>query len=504
MNAPRPYPAHVLPGIVLAVALLAPLTIYLDTARSIVSIWNSSETFVHGYVIAPISLWLVWRRREELMQLPLKPCWPALVFLAAAGFGWLMAELANVQVVRQYMLVAMLPLIVLAVAGMKVARTLAFPLFFLLLAVPFGEIFIDPLIRFTADFTVAALQWTGIPVLRNGSHFEIPTGSWSVVEACSGVRYLISSFTLGCLYAYLNYRSRLRRAAFVLLSIVVPIIANGVRAYLIVMIGHLSGNRLAAGVDHLIYGWVFFGIVMFLMFWLGSFWREDEAVPPAPRTHAASASVRMPSIAGAAIASIAFLAFWPWYAGMVDRASFNPATPSLSSFAPEWKEAKPFTDWKPGFMPSNMELRRFFERGQEHVGVSVMFYRNQRPDAQLISSSNRFVPEGEQRWLHAATVGRIESVAGHELALREARISAGSSQLLVWSWYWIDGRFTASDYVGKLLQAKEKLLLRGDDGAALFLFAPYTYSPEEARAAMRSFLAGHLQPLEAALGFNRQ
>jgi exosortase len=69
------------------------------------------------------------------------------------------------------------------------------------------------------------------------------------VEACSGVRYLISSVTLGCLYAYLTYQSTKKRLLFIAVSIVVPIIANGLRAYMIVMIGHLSGMELATGGD---------------------------------------------------------------------------------------------------------------------------------------------------------------------------------------------------------------------------------------------------------------
>jgi hypothetical protein len=60
---------------------------------------------------------------------------------------------------------------------------------------------------------------------------------------------------------------------------IVPVIANGLRAYMIVMIGHLSSMQLATGVDHIIYGWLFFGLVMFLMFWIGSYWREDTEPP---------------------------------------------------------------------------------------------------------------------------------------------------------------------------------------------------------------------------------
>jgi exosortase A len=266
----RAAPRDMLKTIAIAVAVLAPFLIYAATARSIVAIWNSSETFAHGYVILPISLWLIWKRRATLMQMSPQPYWPALLSLAVCGFGWLLAEMGDVQVVRQYAFAAMLPLTVVTVCGLRISWAIAFPLAYVLLAVPFGEVFIDPLINLTADFTVWALQMTGIPVLRDGTNFSIPTGNWSVVEACSGVRYLIASFTLGCLYAYLTYRSRKRQLLFVLVSILVPIVANGLRAYMIVMIGHLSGMELATGVDHIIYGWLFFGLVMFIMFWLGS------------------------------------------------------------------------------------------------------------------------------------------------------------------------------------------------------------------------------------------
>ena len=70
---------------------------------------------------------------------------------------------------------------------------------------------------------------------------------------------------------------------FMSAAILVPIVANWLRAYMIVMLGHLSNNRLAVGVDHLIYGWIFFGLVMLLLFWVGSFWRSTDMPAPAPR-----------------------------------------------------------------------------------------------------------------------------------------------------------------------------------------------------------------------------
>ncbi len=484
-------------------AVLAAVMIYFATARSIVGIWNSSDTFAHGYIILPISLWLIWKRRDALPIEAAAPYWPALVLIVACGFAWLLADLAAVQVVQQYAFVAMLPLTVLAVLGPAVSRAMAFPLMFLLLAVPFGDAFIDPLIEFTADFTVAAVQLTGIPVLRNGTHFELPTGNWSVVEACSGVRYLISSITLGCLYAYLTYRSRVRQAIFILLSIIVPILANGLRAYMIVMIGHYSGMTLAVGVDHLVYGWLFFGVVMFLMFGIGSLWREDRDMPlPSSGQPAA----RRPATAmaggqffGAALACAACAAIWPAYASYIDRAGQDGALPALSGFNGAWKKTDAFTQWKPRFSNPTASLYAFYEQNSQKVGLAVLYYRNSDGDAKLISSINRLVDEKDAVFRQIADGVREEDIGGRKLALREAAIDGASGKILVWQWYWIDGTATASSYAGKLIQAKAKLMMRGNDGAAIMVFAPYDAKPDEARAVLRRYMAANLASIESAL-----
>ncbi len=106
----RTAPRDMVKTLAILMAVLAPFIIYAGTAQSIVSIWNSSETFAHGYIILPISLWLIWQRREVLARMSPTPYWPALLSLAVCGFGWLLAEMGDVQVVRQYAFAAMLPL----------------------------------------------------------------------------------------------------------------------------------------------------------------------------------------------------------------------------------------------------------------------------------------------------------------------------------------------------------------------------------------------------------
>lgn len=502
--------------LVFFLAILAPFLIYLATANSMVKIWDSSETFAHGYIILPISLWLIWRRRAVLATMTPVPCWPAMLLLAGCGFGWLLAELADVQVVRQYSFVAMLPLMVLAVLGWRIARMLTFPLLFLLLAVPFGEVFVDPLINYTADFTVMALQATGIPVLREGTNFSLPSGNWSVVEACSGLRYLIASITLGLLYAYLTYRSSLRRAVFIFMAVLVPIIANWLRAYMIVMIGHLSGMELATGVDHIIYGWLFFGVVMFLMFWVGSYWRQDpapeetsDATPAAAAVAASQGPARPRPVSNArfiaaALVALACVGIWPLYEHYLNRIAGQAPTANLQTFQPGWNETRAFSDWKAEFFTPNAALRGFYENNGQKAGLALLYYRNQALGANLISSSNVIASREGEGWRTTGASGRSETVGRHTLALRETRVRRNDVTMLVWDWYWIDGRFTSNNYLGKLLQARERLLLKGDDGASIQVFAPYQENPELARAAMRAFLAANLDRIEATLVANKQ
>ena len=488
----------------LAVALLAPILLFYGTAASMVGIWNSSETFTHGYVILPVSLWLIWRQRAWFASIPARPWWPGLVLMAGAGAAWLAGRMGDVGVVMQYAFVAMMPLAALTLLGPRLAAKFTFPLLFLLFAVPFGEVFVGPLIQHTADFTVWAVQATGIPVLRNGTRFELPTGSWSVVEACSGIRYLISSITLGCLYAYLTYQSNLRRAVFIGMAILVPIVANWLRAYGIVMIGHTSGMELATGVDHLVYGWLFFGIIMFLMFWVGSYWREDDksATPAASAAAPVAAGGPARSLVPAAVAVVAMAAAWPAFAAYNDRANHNPRPVDLALPALAWPQAAVFPDWQVDYMePDARVLRTYRSPEGRPVRLQLLYYRNQSKQKGLISSINRLA--GEQSDFHeTASRGRTEQVGDEALALRETVLHGPGGPLLVWQVMWVDGRYTASNVTGKLRQAQGKLQFRGDDGAMLALAAPYDATDKDAegaRAALRAFLGQHFGAIDRSL-----
>jgi exosortase A len=475
--------------------LLILVGMFWPTFLSMVNLWDSSDTYAHGYIIFPISAWLLWRQRTELAQVQPRPDLRGLILLAAAGAGWLLADAGSVNVVAQYAFIAILIAMVWTLHGRAFVWAAFFPLMFLLFAVPVGEFLIQPLMNLTADFTVAMLRLTGIPVYREGTFFSIPSGDWSVVEACSGLRYLIASVTLGVLYAYLTYRSTKRRLLFTLAAIVVPIFANSGRAYLIVMIGHLSGMEHAVGVDHLIYGWVFFGFVMLLLFWIGSFWREDDQPQSAAASSHATGSAPPRPVLPVAVLALVVIGLWPAYATWLNSRPL-PAMPELQvESTAGWQPDAALTTWEPHWIGADRQLRQSYAQAGRQVILALDYYVIQRQGAELISSQNFMIPQTDPQW---ANVGeRIASVEidGQPREVRQAKLRGSNGQrLLVWQWNLINQRPMVNDHLAKLVLAFDRVRLKRDDGLSVLIATPHDETDLEAAAATLARFAADMEP----------
>lgn len=496
------------PGNLLTVlAMAGVLLIYHETVLSMVATWYRSETYTHGFLILPFVIYMIWTKRESIGVLQQQPSFSALIGLCVLGFVWLVAELASVLVVTQYTLVAMLPLVVAAVLGYRIMFALAFPLAYLFFAVPFGEILIPPLINFTADFTVGALQLSGVPVYREGTYFSLPTGNWSVVEACSGLRYLIASVTLGTLYAYLTYRSLSRRLIFIALSIIVPILANGMRAYLIVMTGHLSDMTLAVGVDHLIYGWVFFGIVMLALFWIGAFWREDtvaetEVRKLSNRTGNTRAAIGTTAAAAGAVLLVGLI--WPLYAAYLESDSTDQRFVSLDLQLSDyrWRAGdQAGTDWEPIYIGEPVRFyRHYVDDHNNTVSLYVTHYPVQKQGDELISSGNILITEMDRKWRILSETQKSLTVNSHNFLVRQTELRSFPTNLLVWRWYSLgDDETTINPYMAKIILAKNRLLSRSESGTEIIVAAPFSYNMDEARPILERFMADMLPDISASL-----
>jgi EpsI family protein len=351
-----------------------------------------------------------------------------------------------------------------------VTLEIAFPLAFLLFAVPAGDFMLPTLMDWTANFTVAALRATGVPVYRDGWLIIVPNGRWSVVEACSGIRYLIASVMTGTLYAYLMYRSNARRLVFIGFAGVVAILANWLRAYLIVLLGYLTSNRLAVGVDHLVYGWIFFGVVMLGVFYLGSLWREPEFPERPPVRTDVMLERPGKKLVRTALAFTCVALLWPFlnFATQI-RNDGNPI--SLELAPPEgWVATQDQTQVEPIFRAPSATLAGAWQHGTDRANLYVAYYRAQSPERKAVSSENVLTREEDKRWARTVSKVRVVSIEGLPRRVIETRLD-GAGAVVVWQWYWVDGAVTSSETEAKARIGWSRLTRHEDDAASILVYA---------------------------------
>ncbi|HYI49440.1 MAG TPA: exosortase A [Allosphingosinicella sp.] len=408
-----------------ALALVAAviLALFARDAAGMVSIWWSSSTFNHCLLIGPIICWLVAQRRAELAQFTPAAWWPGLLLVGAGAFGWLLGEAGGIDFARHLGLVLMLQGAVVACLGKSVARGLAFPLFYALFLVPVGEELVPALQTLTAQMAAALLAVSGVPAHLEGIFITTPTGYFEVAEACAGVKFLIAMAAFGALVANVCFRSWPRRIAFMTVAIVVPILANGVRAWGTIFIAHRSGsNEFAESFDHVVYGGIFFAIVIAII--LGAGWRFfDRGVndswfdakalqPEAPR------GARLSHLAAALLLIAALPVAW---STLVTAAGARPAPADIAMpDLPGWQRvpAGEGRAWQPHFAGADLVRLAHYRDGQGRaVDLAIIVFASQGEGRELVGFGQGAVaPDGGWAWTASAAAppnGRAERIASH-------------------------------------------------------------------------------------------
>ena len=227
--------------------------------------WASDESMGHGFFVPLVAGYIVWQRRGELVRIEPRPHWFGCV-IVAFGFVCLTAGLLGADFFATRIgLLATLYGILLSTVGMPVIRALAFPLLLLLfmIRIPlfiYSQITL-PLQIFASSVAEIVLTLVGIPVLREGNVLELPSQRLSVVEACSGIRSLISLSFLSLVYGYFFENNRWIRIALFLSTIPIAIFANALRVALTGILSEVN-TKLAEGVYHSLEGWVIFMIAL--------------------------------------------------------------------------------------------------------------------------------------------------------------------------------------------------------------------------------------------------
>lgn len=469
-----------------------------DAVLGALRVWSSSETFTHCYLIIPICFYLLWEKRAELARVAPRPLPLALLGLPPLLAVALVGQAGSILELEQFALVAIAQVILLALLGWAVYRVAWFAFLYLFLLVPSGEWLVPALQDFTADFSVGALRLLGIPTLHDGIMIYIPNGNFRVAEACAGLRFLIATIAYGLLFAYLVYRSWPRRLAFIALSFVVPVIANGFRAFGIIWLAYITDNAVAVAADHLVYGWVFFAVVLLLLTWIGFGFREDIQDRPLPPAATPPDAGKPIALAGTGLAAAMLVAAAPAWALFVGGAP-PPTDVALAAppVAAPWQPTdERLDDWHIQHPNADTVLVQAYARGDTVVQVEIAYYAYQRDGAEVVAHQNRL--SDDETWRRVESIDGSIAPDGQTLASRGERLERLGRQIVAMPWYWVDGRFTASRLHAKLLQISGRLLSGRQAAAQIVVATRYSDDPGEGLAAIAD-LVDHLGPLQPVL-----
>lgn len=470
--------------IALGAVAAAILFMFWRDAAGMAAIWWDSPTFNHCLLIPPIIGWLVWQRQPELARLTPVAWVPGVALIGVGALGWLLGDAASVEVMRQAGLVLMLQGAVAACLGREVTRGLLFPLAYSLLLIPVGAELVPAMQTLTAQMVTGLLALTGVPAHLEGVFITTPVGYFEVAEACAGVRFLVAMVAFGALVANVCFRSWPRRIAFMAVSILVPILANAMRAWGTIYIAEQSGSvDFAASFDHVIYGWVFFAIVIGLI--LGLAWRffdrgVDEPWLSPTWSAGRAASLRVVALAGLAIAALPLA--WSMAIAVQDTqpAPTEIAMPDVVG----WQRvaASEGRLWQPHFAGADvLRIARYRDSGGHEVDLAIAVFARQGEGRELVGFGQGAAgPDSDWSWSGDAPAppnGRAERIASHGL-VRE-----------VWSFYRV-GTLTTGSRTGVRLETMRVRLLGGPQRAvAVLVSAPEPAAGASPRAALDAFLA---------------
>jgi exosortase len=241
---------------------------YFPVLRALALQWSEDADMSHGFFVPVVAAFIVWQRREEILAIKPKPDWRGLALVVWGGLQlWLGALAAELFVTRTSFVVTLIGVVWL-LCGAPILRKLAFPLFLCFFMVPIPAVIYSsitfPLQLLASRLAEHALSLFSVPVLREGNVLILPNQELSVVEACSGIRSLLSLTFLSLVYGYFFEKRAWVRVVLFLSTVPIAIVANGSRVTLAGVMSQIK-PELAEGVFHTASGWVIFMVALIIL-----------------------------------------------------------------------------------------------------------------------------------------------------------------------------------------------------------------------------------------------
>ena len=508
---------------VLAVVMTVLGYLYADSLRFLVQAWLEDDNYSHGPFIPLISLYLVWLRWTQLQTVNRRGAWWGLSIIAAGLFVYVVGEFAAMHAVVQLSLWIVIVGLLACAIGLSGIRLLAFPLLYLLTAIPLPEFLHGELSSrlqlWSSALGIGCLQLIGVMAYREGNVIDLGPIQLQVVEACSGLRFLFPLTALALLFAYLYRESLWKRVLLVLSSIPISILLNGFRIGAIGVLVETYGQSAAEGFSHFFEGWIFFvasfGLLCAEMWVLARVGPSTasrrpfaELFGPPPVETAGSASTlaghpsaargsSAPVLAGGVLLILAALA-----APSAPPHDFPPpARQSLIDFPlqlGEWGGVSSAMErqYLDALQLDDYVLADFTAVEKVPVNVYVAYYQSAKK-GRSSHSPRQCIPGGGWEITSFETV-QLDHVPGIAPALDVNRVAIqkGGQKQIVYYWFKQRDRWITSEYLVKYFLFWDSLTRHRADGALVRLVSGVNVGETETMVDARlQTMAGLVTPL---------
>jgi exosortase len=483
------HPASVGPvPLVIAVVFVASLLMW-PTATSLHAEWTNTQdlTFLHGYLIAALSAWLLARALSSA-DAPAAPDWRALPLLAALSLCWLIAQRAGIEIVHQGLWPIILLTTVCAMIGFRAGLRCWFAFAFLYFAIPVWSAGDQPLQMLTVAAVKVMLQISAIPAFVEGTIVHIPEGAFAIEPSCNGMHFFIVATAIAALFGEIHhdlFKVRLRQ---MLLAAAFALMSNWIRVYVVVVAGHLTEmQHYLIRVSHYYFGWAVFAVCMAVYFWLVS--RTPARTLPAAAPLRFPAGARRVMIAGVLWALFA-VGIGPVLGALAPVA--GPSTPhSLLPPVSGWlgPVSRP-TSWQPVYPGSDRAELAEYQRDGMIVSSYIAEYDEQRQGKELVGYGNSLLNG------LPGTVTRQETLPLERGTAVQLRLDGpGDMHSVVGFYYDIGGAHRVSG-LGSQLTYAMKSLFRSTTSRVIAVRVECTTDCTTAMDAARQWLDGFARTQE--------
>jgi len=461
---------------------------------------HSDPNFQHGIFVPMFALFVLWQDRKKLGAIPSSSSWAGLPLVVLSMLVLVLGVLgADIFLPRVSFLILLAGLIILF-QGWTFFRAVLFPWAFLILMIPIPALIINrvtfPLQLLAARLSTALLELMGFPVLREGNIIRLASGRLDVVEACSGIRSLLTLITLAIIYGYLMETRKWVRVVLLCLAVPIAVVANSFRvlsAGLLMQFGH---RNLAEGMPHSLAGFLVFAVALVMLFALhrviSLIWKCGPVAPvnvayleeqSAGGTRVKAESLRFWIVAVPILATA--IALWTHSRTIVKHVG------SLPYQIGGWTGTDiPIRQDELDILGPGEYLQRDYENAgqpQLEINVYIPFLPSQRTGDTIHSPDHCLLGAG---WFPISReVIQLAREDGSSTPVNRYVVSKLGERLLVLYWFQAHGRVVASEWQAKYYLISDSIRMNRSDGGMVRLMTEMLdgESPDAAQARMMKF-----------------